>query len=163
MDTGDVKFGAKVGTENECMSACALSEGCTETTFSQKDKRCFPSKQAVVHEVTDGTGDFWTMQCHSLTPDEIKTTGADGVDAPVKKEEQEQAAKAQAGNTTQAQQPQAGNQTQAQAQEIDAELNKKKQPTPAEAKQEKKDAAEKAKAAKAEAKEKEEELKKREG
>jgi len=134
---GKVKYGGTAETEGDCLTPCASSALCMETTWSSKDKRCYPAKKAVVHDVTDGSGDFWTLQCVELTAEEIKHAG---VDAQVQ---------VQSANQTQVDVRQ--NQTspekaRVETEEIDKALQKK-QESRREAKQKEKAAEEKARAA----------------
>jgi len=93
IDTGDIKYGGSVESENACLTACTYAEDCMESTWSSKDKKCYPSKQAIVHDVTSGDGTFWTVQCIELSDEEKKDIAPDA-----------QAPQAQAGdrNTTDA-------------------------------------------------------------
>merc|ERR1711907_221590 len=156
MDTSDVKFGATVKNESECLESCAMQDGCMEATFDAKTKKCYPSKQAVLHDVTEGSGDYWTLQCQELEREEIQKTGDDGVTAKTDDPKLQ-------NNATD---PSKGNQTKPEL-EIDDALNSSKNQTlanetkqqlsPSEAKEKAKQAAEKERQAQLDKEEKQQE------
>merc|ERR1712159_616752 len=151
-----VKFGATVKNETECLESCAMQDGCMEATFDAKTKKCYPSKQAVLHDVTEGSGPYWTLQCQELEREEIQKTGADGVTAKTDDPKLQ-------NNATDTSK---GNQTKPEL-EIDDALNSSKNQTlanqtkqqlsPSEAKEKAKQAAEKERQAQLDKEEKQQE------